>query len=133
MITNTASLRVNFQSKNEIFVLKICIENWEAIIYYFCQIQQSYVYILKCSDDSYYTGITSKLEQRMFQHNTAFYPDCYTVSRRPLELVFYAEFTDINFAIDTEKQIKKWSRAKKEALINGDYHALPNLAKKKFK
>ena len=44
-----------------------------------------------------------------------------------------AEFTDINLAIDTEKQIKKWSRAKKEALINGDYDALPNLAKKKFK
>ena len=112
--------------------MKICIENLVAGIYYFCEMQQSYVYILKCSDNSYYTGVTSKLEQRMFQHNTAFYPDCYTASRRPLELVFYAEFTDINFAIDTEKQIKKWSRAKKEALINGDYDALPNLAKKKF-
>ena len=94
--------------------------------------QVSYVYILKCSDSSYYTGVTSKLEQRMFQHNSAFYPDCYTASRRPLELVFYAEFTNISFAIDTEKQIKKWSRAKKEALISGDYDALPNLAKKKF-
>ena len=40
---------------------------------------------------------------------------------------------NIGFAIDKEKQIKKWSRAKKEALINGDYDALPNLAKKKFK
>jgi putative endonuclease len=69
----------------------------------------------------------------MFQHDTAFYLDCYTANRRPLELVFYAEFTDINLAIDTEKQIKKWSRAKKEALIDGDYDALPNLAKKKFK
>ena len=94
--------------------------------------QVSYVYILKCSDNSYYTGVTSKIEQRMFQHNTAFYPDCYTASRRPVELVFYAEFTNISFAIDTEKQIKKWSRAKKEALISGDYDALPNLAKKKF-
>ncbi len=112
--------------------MKICIENLVAVIYYFCQMQQSYVYILKCSDNSYYTGVTSKLEQRMFQHNTAFYPDCYTARRRPLELVFYAEFTDINLAIDTEKQIKKWSRAKKEALINGDYDDLPNLAKKKF-
>ena len=95
--------------------------------------QVSYVYILKCSDDSYYTGVTSNLEQRIFQHNIAFYPDCYTASRRPLFLVFYAEFTDINLAIDLEKQIKKWSRAKKEALINGDYDSLPNLAKKKFK
>ena len=94
--------------------------------------QVSFVYILKCSDNSYYTGVTSKIEQRMFQHNTAFYPDCYTASRRPVELVFYAEFTNISFAIDTEKQIKKWSRAKKEALIRGDYDALPNLAKKKF-
>jgi putative endonuclease len=68
----------------------------------------------------------------MFQHNTAFYPDCYTASRRPLQLVFYAEFTDINMAIDMEKKIKKWSRAKKAALINGDYDLLPNLAKKKF-
>ncbi|WP_298307085.1 GIY-YIG nuclease family protein [Flavobacterium sp.] len=95
--------------------------------------KQSYVYILKCSDGSYYTGVTSNLEQRMFQHNVAFYPDCYTASRRPLKLVFYAEFTDINLAIEKEKQIKKWSRVKKEALINDDYDSLPNLAKKKFK
>ena len=94
--------------------------------------QQSYVYIVKCSDGSYYTGVTSKLEQRMFQHNTALYPDCYTASRRPLQLVFYAEFTDINLAIEMEKKIKKWSRAKKAALINGDYDGLVNLAKKKF-
>ena len=95
--------------------------------------QISYLYILKCSDDSYYTGVTSNLTQRMYQHESAFYPDCYTASRRSLELVFYAEFTNIGFAIDKEKQIKKWSRVKKEALINGDYDALPNLAKKKFK
>jgi putative endonuclease len=68
----------------------------------------------------------------MFQHNSGFYPDCYTFSRRPVALVFYAEFTDINFAIDKEKQIKKWSKAKKEALIRGEYDTLPNLARKKF-
>ena len=95
--------------------------------------QVSYVYILKCADNSYYTGVTSNLNQRLCQHQSAFYPDCYTVSRRPVELVFYAEFTNIEFAIDKEKQIKKWSRAKKEALINGDYDAIPNLAKKHFK
>uniref|UniRef100_UPI004048387C GIY-YIG nuclease family protein n=1 Tax=Flavobacterium sp. TaxID=239 RepID=UPI004048387C len=93
--------------------------------------QISYVYILKCSDDSYYTGVTSNLTQRMYQHESAFYPDCYTASRRPVKLVFYAEFTNIGFAIDKEKQIKKWSRAKKEALINDNYDALPNLARKK--
>ncbi len=95
--------------------------------------KQSYVYLLKCSDGTYYTGVTSNLESRMFKHDSGFYPDCYTYKRRPLELVFYAEFTDINAAILVEKQIKKWSRAKKEALINGDYEALVNLAKKKFK
>ena len=94
--------------------------------------QISYVYILKCADDSYYTGVTSNLNQRMYQHDSAYFPDCYTATRRPVELVFYAEFTNIGYAIDKEKQIKKWSRAKKEALINGDYKELPNLAKKRF-
>ena len=94
--------------------------------------EQSYVYILKFSNDSYYTGVTSNLEQRMFQHDIAFFPNCYTADKRPLQLVFYAEFTDINLAFEKEKQIKKWSRSKKEALINGDYDNLPNLAKKIF-
>ena len=95
--------------------------------------QQSYLYILKCADETYYTRVTNKPEQRMFQHNSGFYPDCYTCKRRPLELVFYAEFTDINLAIEKEKQIKKWSKAKKEALINGAYDELQNLTKKNFK
>lgn len=94
--------------------------------------KQSYVYILKCSDSSYYTGVTSNLTQRIFQHETGFYPDCYTVSRRPIELVFYCEFTDINLAIETEKKLKKWSKVKKEALIKGEFEKLPNLAKKRF-
>ena len=94
--------------------------------------KQSYVYILKCSDNTYYTGITSNLEKRLLNHNSGFYPNCYTFNKRPLDLVFYAEFTDINLAIEKEKQIKKWSKAKKEALIQGDYKDLVNLAKKKF-
>lgn len=92
----------------------------------------SYVYILKCSDKTYYTGVTSNLESRMYKHNSGFHPNSYTASRRPLELVFYGEFTDINMALETEKQIKKWSKTKKEALINGEYDSLVNLAKKKF-
>ncbi|MEP5253996.1 MAG: GIY-YIG nuclease family protein [Winogradskyella arenosi] len=95
--------------------------------------KQSYVYILKCSDNSYYTGLTSNLTNRLEQHETGKHKESYTYSRRPVQLVFYAEFTDITIAIQTEKQIKKWSRAKKEALIDGAYEALPNLAKKKFK
>lgn len=92
----------------------------------------SYVYILKCSDNSYYSGITSNLFKRIEVHRIGKHKDSYTYSRRPIQLVFYAEFTDITLAISTEKQIKKWSRIKKEALINGEFEKLPNLAKKKF-
>ena len=76
--------------------------------------KQSYVYILKCSDNSYYTGVTSNLTQRLFQHETGFYPDCYTASKRPFELVYYCEFTDINFAIDIEKKLKNGLEQKKK-------------------
>lgn len=92
----------------------------------------SWIYIIKCSDNTYYTGVTSNLDGRMDKHHSGFYPNCYTASRRPLELAFYAEFTNIKIAIQKEKQIKKWSRAKKEALINEEYDSLINLAKKKF-
>jgi putative endonuclease len=91
-----------------------------------------YVYILKCTDDTYYTGITSNLEKRILEHQVGKHIDSYTYSRRPIKLMFYAEFTEPEFAIKTEKQIKKWSRAKKEALINNEFDKLPNLAKKKF-
>ncbi|MDA0177674.1 MULTISPECIES: GIY-YIG nuclease family protein [Mesoflavibacter] len=93
----------------------------------------SYVYILKCSDNTYYTGITSNLEQRITEHKLGKHIESYTYKRRPIELKFYAEFSDISIAIQTEKQIKKWSKAKKEALINDEFEKLPNLAKKKFK
>ena len=92
-----------------------------------------YVYILKCSDSTYYTGITSNLEKRVIEHVSGHHKDSYTFSRRPVSLVFYAEFTEPTKAIETEKQIKKWSKAKKEALINNEFEKLPNLSKKKFK
>ena len=94
--------------------------------------KKSFVYLLKCSDGTYYTGVTSNLEKRQFQHQSGFYKNCYTYKRRPLSLVFYAEFFDINLTIEKEKQLKKWSKSKKEALINGDYDSLVNLAKKNF-
>ena len=91
-----------------------------------------FVYILKCSDESYYTGITSNLNKRILEHQSGKYSDSYTSSRLPVELVFYADFTNVGMAIEFEKKIKKWSRAKKEALINDEFDKLPNLAKKKF-
>ena len=90
------------------------------------------VSILKCADKTYYTGITSNLGKRFIEHQQGKHQESYTCRRRPLTLVFYCEFSDIGFAIDKEKQIKKWSKAKKEALINDEYEKLPNLAKKKF-
>ncbi len=92
-----------------------------------------YVYILKCSDNNYYTGITSNLISRLKEHQIGKHQNSYTYRRRPVELVFYCEFTDVKLAIKTEKQIKKWSRAKKEALIHNEFEKLPNLARKKFK
>lgn len=92
-----------------------------------------YVYILKCKDESYYTGFTSNLEERINQHNEGKHLDSYTYKRRPVDLVFYCEFTNVEMAIETEKQLKKWSRAKKEVIINNEFEKLPNLAKKKFK
>ena len=91
-----------------------------------------YVYILKCSDNTYYTGITSNLEKRITEHKYGKHIASYTYRRRPVQLVFYAEFTNAELAISTEKQIKKWSKAKKEALINNEFEKLPNLSKKKF-
>jgi predicted GIY-YIG superfamily endonuclease len=89
--------------------------------------KRSWVYILKCSDGSYYTGSTVHLESRIAKHQAGFYGG-YTSSRRPLTLVWSQEFTDINDAIKAEWQIKGWSRKKKEALINGDFGLVHDLA-----
>ncbi|QOW09152.1 GIY-YIG nuclease family protein [Kaistella flava (ex Peng et al. 2021)] len=92
-----------------------------------------YVYILKCSDNSYYTGITNDLCRRIEEHNNGVNPTCYTHNRRPVHLAFSSEFIDVNLAILFEKQIKGWSRKKKEAIINGDWNLLPELSKNKMK
>jgi putative endonuclease len=86
------------------------------------------VYILRCADGSYYVGITrGTLDDRVAQHSAGNY-DGYTARRRPVILVFAQEFERITDAIAAERQLKGWSRAKKEALIRGDYDALPKLA-----
>lgn len=88
-----------------------------------------YVYILKCADNSYYTGISNDVERRLSEHMEGKNPDSYTFSRRPLELVYCEYFTDPKQAIAFEKQVKGWSRAKKEALITGDWNKIVELAK----
>lgn len=91
-----------------------------------------YVYILLCSDNSYYTGVTNNLEVRFLYHQNGYDINSYTYNRRPVEIVFYTEFNEINQAIAFEKQVKGWSRKKKEAIINDEWEKLPNLSKRKF-
>ena len=88
-----------------------------------------YVYILKCSDSSYYTGFTNNVDLRVMQHNEGLTHSAYTYSRRPVELVWVEMFTDPNQAIAMEKQIKGWSRRKKEALIAQDWDKLVEFSK----
>ena len=90
-----------------------------------------FVYILRCSDGSYYTGSTrASLDNRVSQHNAGSFGG-YTARRRPVELVYHQEFDRITDAIAAERQVKNWSRAKKEALIRGDFESLRRLAKGK--
>lgn len=84
--------------------------------------------MLECSDNSYYTGITSNLEKRLYEHHKGLDLSCYTYKRRPLNLVFHEIFNNPYDAINAEKQIKGWSRKKKEALINKDFKLLKELA-----
>lgn len=88
-----------------------------------------YVYILICSDNSYYTGITNNLERREAEHNEGNSGVAYTYSRRPVRLAWWTEFSNPDMAIELEKQIKGWSRRKKEALISGDWDKLKRLSK----
>ncbi len=88
-----------------------------------------YIYILKCSDNSYYIGVTNNLDLRLNQHQQGVNKNSYTFNKRPVELVYQEEHTDIKKAIAREKQLKKWSRKKKEALINGDIDLLKILSK----
>ncbi|SHM16516.1 GIY-YIG nuclease family protein [Flavobacterium chilense] len=87
-----------------------------------------YVYILKCSDNSYYTGFTNDITRRINEHNFGLNKESYTYDKRPLELVFCTEFNDVNQAILFEKQIKGWSRKKKEVIINDKWEDLKKLS-----
>jgi putative endonuclease len=88
-----------------------------------------YVYMLKCIDGSYYTGVTNNVDRRFNEHESGMNIDCYTYKRRPLILVFCEKFDTPIKAIEFEKKLKKWSRAKKEALINQNWEKLQELAK----
>ena len=92
-----------------------------------------YVYIVRCSDNSLYTGIAKDADVRVAQHNLGIDPGCYTFMRRPVELVYASEFHEVMDAIDCEKKLKRWTRAKKEALIAGDWLRIHELARCRHK
>ena len=91
----------------------------------------AFTYMLRCSDGTYYVGSTRELALRVYQHQIGEGAE-YTRRRRPIELVWHEEHENIGAAFDREKQIQRWGRAKREALIHQDYGALPGLAKKQF-
>jgi putative endonuclease len=87
-----------------------------------------WVYILHCADNSYYTGHTDNLEQRIGEHQSGLC-DGYTAGRLPVELVFSQECPTREEALAAEQQIKGWSRRKKEAMMRGDWAEVSRLAK----
>jgi putative endonuclease len=90
-----------------------------------------FVYIVECSDKSYYTGVTNNIERRIWEHNNEESPPSYTFKRRPVILKYCQRFQDITQAIAWEKQVKGWSRKKKEALFIEDWGEIKKLAKSK--
>ncbi|MFI5220881.1 MAG: GIY-YIG nuclease family protein [Bacteroidia bacterium] len=87
-----------------------------------------YVYMLRCSDGSYYVGVTNDINRRIDEHNEGTNPDSFTFQRRPFELVYWQDFSNYHEAINWETQLKKWSRKKKEALIQEDWARVKELA-----
>ena len=89
-----------------------------------------YTYILSCADRLYYVGSTQNLQERLSAHNSG-RAARYTALRRPVNLVYSEEHPSAAVARSREHQIKKWTRAKKEALISGDKLGLKELSKKR--
>jgi putative endonuclease len=91
-----------------------------------------YVYILRCSDDSYYIGVTNDYKSRFADHQDGKDAQCYTYTRRPLTLMYVESYGYVMNAIRREKQLKGWSRKKKEALMNEDWKNLMELSQSTY-
>ena len=87
-------------------------------------------YILRCANDYLYVGSTTNMKERLQRHNAG-YASKYTHLHKPVELVYIEEYDSYQEAFKRERQLKKWSRAKKEALIEGDIERLKELSKSK--
>src|SRR5690606_599881 len=88
-----------------------------------------FVYIVKCKDGSFYTGITNNLERRLVEHNNGLDKVAYTYERRPVELVWFEMSTEPSQAIVIEKKMKGWSRRKKQTLIDEEWDKLVKYSK----
>ena len=87
-------------------------------------------YILRCADNKLYVGSTTNIDERLKRHNAG-YASEYTHLHRPVELVYKEEYDTYQEAFRRERQLKKWTLAKKEALIAGDIEKLKELSKSK--
>ncbi|MFD1293447.1 GIY-YIG nuclease family protein [Lutibacter holmesii] len=90
--------------------------------------KKGFVYILECSDGTFYTGSTIDLKIRLTQHQNGIGAN-YTARRLPVKLIYFEEFTSISQAFHKEKQIQGWNRKKKLALINNNLEDLSRFAK----
>jgi putative endonuclease len=92
----------------------------------------AFVYLLRCSDGSFYVGSAraDDLSKRVAEHETGAHKG-YTFTRRPAHLVWFEHFDRITDAIAVERKIKGWSRAKKEALVRGDWDEIRFRAKRR--
>ncbi len=89
--------------------------------------KQMYVYIVLCRDESYYVGVTNDIQHRIEQHNQGLV-EGYTSTRLPVVLLYHESYQSPEQAIAREKQLKGWSRKKKEALITGELDVLRELS-----
>jgi predicted GIY-YIG superfamily endonuclease len=87
-----------------------------------------WVYMLECADGSYYVGHSDNLDERVQQHQTGALGG-YTRNRRPVRLAYFQDFPTRDEAFAAERQIKGWTRKKKEALVRGDWQEIRRLAR----
>ena len=85
------------------------------------------MYILKCINGAYYVGHTDNIDKRMSEHNLGLISGCYTKNKWPLELVYLEVFSTRDDAFHAERQVKGWSRKKKEAFIQSDWDKIKEL------
>lgn len=88
---------------------------------------KGYTYILLCEGNNLYTGSTKNIDRRFAEHCAGEGAN-FTRKYKPIEIIYLESHPRIDFAFNREKQIQGWTRAKKEALINGDTNELKRLA-----